>query len=339
MNTSNSTSSSDAVSATSSKKVETWKEAWDSGPGPKTRKDMQVLAAKGFCMGTADIIPGVSGGTIAFITGIYEQLLAAISSVNIVFFKKLLSLDLKGAMAEIHLRFLLPLFLGIGVAIVSTARLMHYLIKEHPVLTWSMFFGLIAASIIVVGKTIENWQSGAPFVVIGAVAAYFIVGLIPVTTPETWWFILLSGMIAICAMILPGISGSFILLILSKYEFVTGAIKNPFNVDNLVIIFIFSCGCAIGLLGFARVLKYLLSRYHNATMALLTGVMIGAMRKVWPWKEVLETKMIRGKVHVLQEQNVFPSQLDTQVIMAIGLMVLGFVLVMALDRYASRSTI
>ncbi len=318
--------------------IHDWKDVWNFSPGPRTRKEFQSLILKGFCMGSADVIPGVSGGTIAFITGIYSQWLSAIASINLVFFRKVLSFDLKGGLAEIHLRFLLPLLLGIGVAIVSTARLMHYLITEHGILTWSLFFGLILASIFIVGKEIETWKGSAfVFVGIGALGAFFIVGLIPVTTPESWWFILLSGIIAICAMVLPGLSGAFILLILGKYEFVTNAVKNPFNLENIVIIILFFSGCVLGIMGFSRILKFLLANFRNATMAVLTGVMIGAMRKVWPWKEVLETKVIRGKIHVLQEQNILPPQFDTQVIFAIVLMILGIVFVLSLEKLSRSS--
>ncbi|MBF0287540.1 MAG: DUF368 domain-containing protein [SAR324 cluster bacterium] len=318
--------------------INTWKDAWDASPGPHNKKEYQMLFLKGFCMGSADIIPGVSGGTIAFITGIYSHWLAAIASINLVFIKRFVSFDWKGALAEVHVRFLCALLLGIGVAILSTARLMHYLITEQPVLTWSLFFGLILASIFVVGKEIDDWKgSSLAFVGVGAVSAYVIVGLIPVTTPETWWFILFSGIIAICAMVLPGISGSFILLILGKYEFITGAIKNPFNVDNIMVMALFGGGCVVGIIGFSRILKFFLSHYRNATMGILTGFMIGAMRKVWPWKEVLEAKVIRNKVHVLQEQNIFPAQFDSQVIFAIALMMVGFAFVMILEKF-SQST-
>lgn len=288
-------------------------------------------------MGTADIIPGVSGGTIAFITGIYYQLLEAIASVNLNFIQSFFRFDWKSALAEIHIRFLVPLILGIGLAVVSTARLMHYLLKDHPVPTWSLFFGLIGASILVVGKEIQDWKTGTPSIVIGTAAAFGIVGLIPVHTPETWWFILLCGMIAICAMILPGISGSFILLILGKYEFITGAIKNPFDLQNMIILCIFLVGCVIGILGFSRVLSYFLKHYHNITISVLTGLMIGAMRKVWPWKEVLDTQTIRGKVYVIREQNVLP-QIDSSFFLAVGIMVIGFVFVILLERWARRTS-
>lgn len=290
-------------------------------------------------MGAADIIPGVSGGTIAFITGIYSQWLEAIASVNLIFVKKFFRFDWKGALAEVHVRFIVPLLFGIALAIVSVARLMNYLISSHAVLTWSLFFGLILASIYIVSKEIKRWRgSTLVFVAAGAVGAYWVVGLIPVATPETWWFLLFSGMIAICAMVLPGLSGAFILLVLGKYEFVTGALKNPFALENLFIIFFFVCGCLIGIIGFSRLLKFFLTHYHDLTLALLTGVMVGAMRKIWPWKEVLETKIIRGKTHVLQEQNVLPSQLDSQVFWAVLLMLIGMAFVFFLDKFSRPQT-
>ncbi len=289
-------------------------------------------------MGTADIVPGVSGGTIAFISGIYSQWLGAIVSINLVFVRSLLRFEWKSALAEIHLRFLLPLLFGIGVAIVSTARLMHYLITTHAVLTWSLFFGLILASIFIVGKEIDSWQGTTIlFAGGGGLSAYFIVGVIPLTTPETWWFLVFSGIIVICAMVLPGLSGSFLLLILGKYEFVTGAVKNPFNLDNMLVIFLFALGCVIGIVGFSRILKSLLSHYRSATMALLTGVMVGAMRKIWPWKEILESKVIHGEIHILEEQNILPAQFDIQLLLAVILMIVGIVLVLVLAKISQRT--
>ncbi len=288
-------------------------------------------------MGTADIIPGVSGGTIAFITGIYSQWLGAIVSINLTFVKNLLRLEWKSALAEIHLRFLLTLFLGIAVAILTTARVMHYFINNHAVLTWSLFFGLILASIFVVGKEIDSWQGPTIFFAgAGGLGAFLIVGMIPVTTPETWWFLVFSGIIVICAMVLPGLSGSFLLLILGKYEFVMGAIKNPFNFENLLVIFLFAAGGLIGIVSFSRVLKFFLSHYRQATMALLTGVMIGAMRKIWPWKEVLESKVIKGETHVLQEQNILPTKFDSQFLLAVILMIVGVVFVLILEKLSQR---
>lgn len=309
-----------------------------SGPGPETPWQAVVLAAKGFCMGAADIVPGVSGGTIAFITGIYEQLLLAIKSVNARFAASLLRLDLRAALDEVHLRFLLPLLFGLGLAIVGFSRFMHYLLHNHPVETWSLFMGLIAASIWVVGRKVDRWNLQAlGAVVLGALAGYLVVGMIPVTTPDDWWFIFLCGMIAICAMILPGVSGAFLLLLLGKYEYITGTLKNPFEPGNALVIIVFSAGCVVGIAGFSRFLTYLLKRWHGGTVALLTGLMIGGMRKVWPWKEVLETRVIRGKEYVLREQNVLPDAFGPEIYLPLALMVMGVAAVLLLEMASARS--
>lgn len=292
-----------------------------------------VLALKGVGMGAADIVPGVSGGTIAFITGIYDQLIEAIRSFDMVFVRKLLHQDFPGAFRHVHLEFLLPLLFGIGVALMSMARLMHHLLEFHPAETWSLFFGLIAASILVVSRRIGHLSSlNIVCLAFGGVSSYCIVGMIPVATPETLPFLFLCGIIAISAMILPGLSGAFLLLILGKYKFVTGALKNPFMAENLLVIAVFGAGCLVGVVFFSRVLHYLLQRHRAATLSLLTGFMIGAMRKIWPWKEVLQTETIRGKLHVVATQNVIPQVFDFQVLTALGLMVTGFVVVVLLER-------
>ncbi len=318
-------------------KTSSWKDSFFSSPGPKTVKQALILVLKGLCMGTADIIPGVSGGTIALITGIYEDLLKAIKSAGVRAVGKIARFDLKSAIAEIHIRFLFCLFLGIGIAIISLARIMNHLIHNQPVFTWSLFFGLIIASIFAVGaKVRDRTGNSALSFFAGAASAWFIVGLIPVSTPEDLWFIFITGFIAICAMILPGISGAFFLLILGKYEFITGTLKNPFLLDNIVVIVIFCLGCLGGLLGFSRILSYLLSRWNSITLAFLTGLMAGALRKIWPWKAVLEEKIIRGKVHVLKEQNIFPTELNSELFIAIGLMTVGFMTVIILERLSKK---
>lgn len=302
-------------------------------PGPRDFKSAALLWGKGFCMGGADIIPGVSGGTIAFITGIYTQLVDAIRSFDIAFVRKLVTFDLSGALAEVHLRFLACLLFGILTAVVSMARVMNYMLHTHPVEIWSLFFGLICASIYVVGREIKPFDTGsAGFVLLGAVGSYGLVGMIPVSTPETLPFIFLCGSIAICAMILPGISGAFLLLMLGKYEFVTRALKNPFVMDNLMIIAVFSAGAGVGIVLFSRVLHYLLHKWQAATISVLTGFMIGALRKVWPWKDVLESVTIRGKEHVLREQNVMPDIFGIEFYVAVGLAVVGVAVVLVLDR-------
>lgn len=315
----------------------TWKEAINKSPGPASIKEAVILGVKGVCMGTADIIPGVSGGTIALITGIYQNLILAIQSANTEFIKHLLRFEIKEALSIIHIRFLFPLFLGIFTAIISLAHVMNHLLKTHPVPTWALFFGLISASIFIIGKNIEGWAgAGGLSFIAGTFFGYLVVGLIPVSTPETGWFIFLSGMIAICAMILPGLSGAFLLLILGKYEYITGALKNPFDMGNLIIICIFSLGCLLGITGFSRILSYFLKNYYNATIAMLTGLMCGSMKKIWPWKQVLEEQIIRGKVHVLREKNILPAEIDEMVIMACGLALTGLILVFLLDRISDH---
>jgi putative membrane protein len=311
----------------------TWESAFFASPGPNSIRHAAILALKGLCMGSADVIPGVSGGTIALITGIYQNLIQAIKSVDKTLVQKLVNFDLKGALAHVHVRFLISLFFGIGVAIVSLARLMNYLLHHYPVQTWSLFFGLIAASIVVVGKQVKNWigWAGLGFVA-GGVFATVIVNLIPVATPETFWFIFLCGIIAICAMILPGISGAFILLILGKYEFITATLKNPFLPQNMLVIIVFCVGCFIGLIGFSRILNYLLQRYHNLTIAFLTGLMAGSLQKIWPWKEIIETKIIRGKTHVIWGGNTMPTAMDSEFYFAITLAAIGFIAVMLIEK-------
>lgn len=317
--------------------IGTWKDAFFSSPGPASARKALNLALKGVCMGSADVIPGVSGGTIALITGIYENLIGALRSIDMNVLQKILAFDIKSAVAEIHLRFLLTLFSGIVVAILSLARLMNYLLHHHPVPTWSLFFGLIAASIIMVGKHVNNWlgKGGISFAA-GIIAATIVVNLIPIQTPEDLWFIFLCGIVAICAMILPGISGAFILLILGKYEYITAALKNPFLLHNLTIILIFCLGCFIGLVGFSRVLNYLLNKFHNLTLAFLAGLIAGSLQRIWPWKEVVETQMIQGKIHVIWGGPVMPHAIDQQVLIAACLAALGFLAVWVIEKLSQQ---
>lgn len=283
-------------------------------------------------MGSADIVPGVSGGTVALISGIYDQLLAAISSGN-----ETIGNICKGrfqdAASSLHLRFLAVLLGGIGVAIVGLSRLMHYLLAEQPIPTWSLFFGLIVGSILLIGRNITAWcgKGGVAFL-LGTIAAYILVGLIPVQTPESMPFIFLAGMIAICAMILPGISGSFLLLIMGKYQFITGAIKNPLAGDSFQILAVFGTGCLVGILGFSKLLSFLLEKYHNITMAALTGMMLGSMRKIWPWKITTDSIIVRGKTHILSTDNIMPGQIDSELYLALTLAVIGFFLVIILQK-------
>ncbi len=317
--------------------VGSWKAAFFESPGPITVRKAISLSVKGICMGSADVIPGVSGGTIALITGIYEDLIAALRSLDMKMVRKILRFDIKGAVADVHIRFLLALFSGIMIAIISLAQLMNYLLHHHPVPIWSLFFGLIMASILVVGKQVTDWlgKAGICFIA-GILAAVVIVNLIPIQTPDALWFILFCGIVAICAMILPGISGAFILLILGKYEFITATLKNPFLAQNFIVILVFCLGCMIGLVGFSRILNYLLGKFHNLTLAFLSGLITGSLMKIWPWKQVLETQVIRGKAHVIWGRPIIPDTFNGEFYFAITLMVLGFLGILILERWAKR---
>ena len=316
--------------------VQTWKEAWYASPGPRQRKDALKLFLKGIGMGTADIIPGVSGGTVAFITGIYGQLLNAISSIDLRLILKLFKGRFREALTGIHLRFLLVLVSGIFLAVISTSRVMYHLLNSYPVWTWSLFFGLITGSILILARSLENLKQGLTGLLFGTLIAYWVTGMIPVETPQTLWFLFLSGLVAICAMILPGLSGAFILLILGKYAYITSVLRDPFSMDHLQIFLVFVLGCLTGILAFSRVLHFALTRFPQTTLGLLTGFMIGALRKVWPWKIPLETEIIRGKEYVLQEINIMPET-NLHFFIAILLMIFGFSLVLWLGSLQGKS--
>ncbi len=234
-------------------------------------------------MGAADVVPGVSGGTIAFITGIYEELINSIKSINLTAIKLLLSFKLAEFWKAINGTFLISVFIGVGISVFSLAKGLEYLLHHYPILVWSFFFGLIVASAIYVARSIKRWKADT---VIGGLAGIVIAFMITVISPAevenpSYWFIFISGMIAICAMILPGISGSFILVLLGMYKFILGEVGDL----NFVVIGIFMVGAAIGIIAFSNVLSWLLKKYHNTTIALLAGFMVGSLNKVWPWKE------------------------------------------------------
>lgn len=288
-------------------------------------------------MGAADVVPGVSGGTIAFITGIYEELLDTINSVNFSALKKLKSEGLKSFWKHINGNFLVALFLGIGISIVSLAKLITYLLDHHSILLWSFFFGLIISSIYLVGKTIKKWDfKKVVGLLIGAGVAYYITILPPMENPNALWYVFLSGAIAICAMILPGISGSFILLLLGSYEMVLGAIKDL----KLVIIAVFAAGCITGLLSFSKLLSWMFKRYHDLTIAILTGFLIGSLNKIWPWKETISSRTnSHGEIVPFIQENILPNHFETDphILPAIGMAVVGLVLIIGLEKFASKS--
>jgi putative membrane protein len=307
-------------------------------PGQKDRTAGQYfgLYLRGICMGAADVVPGVSGGTMAFILGIYEELVESIRAVGQPrFLGALFGLRLREALEILNWRFLVVVGAGILSAVLSLARLLAWLLIHQPVLLWSFFFGLVLASVVLVARRIAHWTPAlGAALALGTLGAYVLVGLVPVQTPEEGWFLFLSGAIAICAMILPGISGSFLLVLLGKYEFILAAV----NERDVVTLAWFVAGIAVGIVTFAQILGWFFKRHHDLTVALLIGLMLGSLRKVWPWKLTLEFIEGRhGKQIPAVQQNVLPSwevagSLNGEILMALGLALVGFGLVVALER-------
>ena len=247
-----------------------------------------TVAVKGACMGAADVIPGVSGGTIAFIMGIYDEFVGSIAKIDAAAVKMLFTGRIKDFWKHINGNFLLSLIAGIGISVVALAGLMQTLLTNYPIQTWAFFFGLIVASSIFILRGISGWKAGDfGFLALGLVLGVAVCTLSPTQTPDALWFIFLSGAIAICAMILPGISGSFILLILGKYQYIMSCISDlAAGVDfgrNAMILGVFLVGAVVGILGFSKFLHWLLARWHRTTLIVLAGFIIGSLVKVWPW--------------------------------------------------------
>ena len=247
-----------------------------------------IVAVKGACMGAADVIPGVSGGTIAFIMGIYDDFVGSLASINGEAVRLLFKGQFKAFWKHINGSFLLSLVIGIGISVVSLAGLMQMLLSDFPIQTWAFFFGLIVASSIFIIRGISGWRlREGLLLVLGIILGVVICTLSPTQTPDGLWFIFLSGAIAICAMVLPGISGSFILLILGKYQYIMGVISDLVSgVDfgrNLLILCVFAIGAVIGILSFSKFLHWLLARWNKETLIVLAGFIIGSLVKVWPW--------------------------------------------------------
>lgn len=293
-------------------------------------KDYALLMLKGMGMGAADVVPGVSGGTIAFIVGIYDELINTIKSINLQSFKLLLTFKFKEFWKAVNGNFLFSLFAGIAISVFSLAKLITYLLVEHPILVWAFFFGLVLASTWFVAKDIEgwNWKTVLSFI-IGAVIAYYITVVTPAETPTNLLFIFLCGAIAICAMILPGISGSFILVLLGKYHYIMDAVKGL----DLLILCVFGVGAFIGITSFSRVLSYALKHFRNVTMAVLAGFMLGSLNKVWPWKTT-EIEIINGTEFTI-EHNSLPTQ---YLVEGVVLMIVGFMLVYVLEKISAKKS-
>lgn len=306
----------------------------------RTIKDYFTLALKGMGMGAADVVPGVSGGTIAFITGIYEELIDSIKSVNLNAIKLFFSGNFAEFWKAINGNFLISVFIGIAISIVSLAKGLEFLLNNYPILVWSFFFGLIVASAIYVARTIEKWSIGTIIAGIAGIAiAYFITVISPAEANTSYWFVFLSGSIAICAMILPGISGSFILVLLGMYKFILTALGDM----NIAIIGTFMAGAAVGIIAFSNVLSWLLKKYHNITIAVLAGFMVGSLNKVWPWKEVTETIIDRhGELKPIAESNILPGTYEqitgneALLLGAVICLIFGFALIFVVEGIGKK---
>ena len=298
-------------------------------------KDYIVIGLKGMAMGAADVVPGVSGGTIAFISGIYEELLSSISNVNLDLFKTLKNNGIKAAWKQVNGSFLLALFVGVFVSIISLAKAIKYLLENEPILLWSFFFGLVLASIIYIAKQITKWNLISVLVlVLGAFLAYYITTLNPlVSENSSLLFMFLAGAIAICAMILPGISGAFILVLMGAYKPILAAV-NDRDIKTIAVV---GLGAIVGLLSFSKVLKWLSANYKNYTLAALTGFIVGYLNKIWPWKETLTWRTNSHGVEVpFNQQSVSPFSFngDAELTMAIVLAVIGFALILVMEKLA-----
>ena len=306
------------------------------------RQDAILLYLKGISMGAADIVPGVSGGTIAFISGIYEELIDSIGSIGPKTLQILFKEGIASAWRSINGTFLLVLFAGILTSVFTLSKLISHLLQAYPQLLWSFFFGLIIISAIHIGRQIRKWGTGEIIgIILGTVMAYAITSIAPAQMPMNPATIFFSGAIAICAMILPGISGSFILLLLGMYANILGAVKGL----EFMVLITFTLGCLTGLLGFTRFLSWLLHHHHGPALAVLTGFMIGSLNKVWPWKQtLLYTMNSHGQQIPLVQKNLTPHSFlmatgqDPQLLVCIGLMVSGVALVVVLEWLAGRTS-
>ncbi len=334
---------------------------------PRRRRfsDYCRITFAGFAMGVANVIPGVSGGTMAFILGVFEEL---VDSIRKIASAETFRLLLRGRFRELYdtlpWRFLLALGIGIAVAFAGVSKLFIYLLEQHPTLTFAFFFGLIAASIVSVFRKVKQWGPGR-FVSLlcGAVVAYVMITLVPVSTPNVWYVSFLCGVICICAMILPGISGSFLLLVLGQYQYVWGAVGDfamgRITLANLNTLWWLGLGAVIGVGAFSHLLNYLFRRQHDLTVAALIGFMVGSMPRLWPWQRIVEVSVktqdalvrlqlptdagqleqyesLGAEVTPLVVRNVAPDGFGGSFWAVVGLAVFGLLLVLATEYFAAR---
>jgi len=305
-------------------------------------KQYLIIALKGMGMGAANVIPGVSGGTVALITGIFEDLINSIKSLDLKALKLLLKFDLKGFAKHINLSFLIAVFAGIGFSIISFAWILGYLFENYPVFIWSFFFGLILASVIFVAKTITKWNWSVILVfLIGTGIAVTIAFLEPAQKNEATWYLIICGIIAASSMILPGLSGSFVLILLGNYQLIMiTAVKGLSSnlIDSIKILIPVAIGAGIGLLGFSHLLSWIFEKYKNQTIAILSGFILGSLTILWPWKTEI-TKTF-GSGDLIKEKvvgyNWHIPNFDTNLIIAISIMIAGFIIIWLMEKFAGN---
>lgn len=312
--------------------------------------DYVLITLKGIAMGAADVVPGVSGGTIAFISGIYQELIDTIDGIDFSKLKQLKSEGIKATWKSINGSFLVALLLGIAISVLTFSKLILFLMENQPILLWSFFFGLVLASILLIWKQISLWNAKTIIaLVIGIVISYFITIARPSSSPDSLWYLFLSGFVAIIAMILPGVSGAFILLLMGSYETVIGTINQfrdglvKLNFEQMSAAFVklstFALGAIIGLKVFSKILKWMFKHHQGITLAVLIGFMIGSLNKIWPWKEVLETRInSHGETVPFIEKSILPINFEgePQIFMAILFICIGFLLIFGLEKLATR---
>jgi len=300
----------------------------------KSFKVYLFLSLKGLAMGAANVIPGVSGGTIALITGIFEQLINSIKSFNLKAIKLLFTGKFREFAQYINLGFLIAVFSGIGLSIISIAKLFDYLFINHPIFIWSFFFGLILASIYFVAKTISKVSLGVVIsFIFGAVVALIITFLTPATENSHAWYLFICGVIAACSMILPGLSGSFILILLGNYQLVMIEAVNKLDFKTLAPVAI---GAIVGLLGFSHILAWIFKKFKDQTISLLSGFILGSLPILWPWKEEI-VEVFGEKTKVIGYNWLIPSQFNQEVIIAVTLILLGIISIWVLEKVANNS--
>ena len=283
-------------------------------------------------MGIANVIPGVSGGTIALITGIYEDLINSLKSFDTKSLKLITSIDILGFIKHTNLYFLLAVFGGSIVSVFSIASLFKYLFTHYPILIWAFFFGLIIASIYFVGKRISKWNTTTIFsLAIGTLVAISLSFMTPASENDNLFFVFICGIIGISGMMLPGLSGSFILILMGNYELL---MVTAITELNILLLSVFFLGSAFGLMSFSHILSWVFKHYKNQTLALLTGFILGSLSIIWPWKEVAESIIIKGKEKIIAYNWYFPNELNTETILAILLILVGILSVYALENFA-----